>query len=69
MNGSAKEILVKKTQTVEGKSNDYKSIFLFFGEQNVLCINFGEKNKRKKKSSLEIIMQIQSKNYSCNDYK
>ena len=31
MNGSAKEILVKKTQTVEGKSNDYKSIFLFFG--------------------------------------
>ena len=48
MNGSAKEILVKKTQTVEGKSNDYKSIFLFFGEQNVLCINFGEKNKRKK---------------------
>ena len=48
MNGSAKEILVKKTQTVEGKSNDYKSIFLFFGEQNVLCINFGEKNRRKK---------------------
>ena len=59
MNGSAKEILVKKTQTVEGKSNDYKSIFLFLVEQNILCINFGKKNLRARK-------KIFIRNYNAN---